>query len=372
MRWRTASTCVFVAWLGASAFESMGRASSAQAPVVRWQLAMPGWGEPAADAAVVYFLTRDHEVVAVDIASGSVKWRSRTGGGGEVPTGTVVRLARSRVVVGDAGIVALDRVSGRELFRYTAPDGDDPGVFLGSVGHDLILAGSPMGRLYALDAATGALRWLREVAPGERRAVFAPACIGDMVVAAYTTFDATLAGGLVAFDRTGSRRWTRRFAPGVGAAGPPTRIGDYIAVARTDGGVEVVRPASGKLVWTLAPEPSTRGATSKRDIRALTSLGQQLVVTSLQGPIRAFDVRTRRQQWEYGGGPLDAAALRVRAYGGRVYVPYSDGSLVALSGATGLESWRIGPQGSTYDWPPAASASSVFAGSSDALSAFER
>ncbi len=372
MGWRTASTCVLVAWLGVSAFVSTGHASATRSPILRWQVALPGWGEPAADASVAYFLTRDHEVVAVDIATGSVKWRSRTAvGGADVPTGTVVRLTTSQVIVGDAGIVALDRASGREIFRYTAPDGDDPGVFLGSVDDDLIVAGSPMGRLYALDAATGALAWLREVVPGERRAVFAPATIGKLVLVTFTTFDGPLTGGLVAFDRTGHRRWTRRFAAGIGAAGPPVLVGEHVAVARTDGYVEVVGAMSGRQVWTVSPEPSRRDGASARDIRALASIEQQLVVTSLHGPIRAFDMRTRRQQWEFSGGPLDAAALRVRVYGGHVYIPYSDGSLVALDRKTGAQSWRLDPEASSYDWPPAAGVASIFAGGSHALFAFD-
>jgi outer membrane protein assembly factor BamB len=229
-----------------------------------------------------------------------------------------------------------------------------------------------MGRLYALDAATGALRWRRDIAAGERRAVFAPAWIGEVVVATFTTFDGALAGGLAAFDRRGNRRWTRRFAAGVGAAGPPAAVGSRAVVARTDGGVEVVEAASGRTVWTLAPEPPTRGVAAERDVRALTSVGQQLVVTSFHGPIRAFDARTRRQRWEYSGGPLDAVALRVRGYGDHVYVPYSDGSLVALDGKTGLECWRIGPDAGAYDWPPAVAPGSVLAGGSHALSAFDR
>lgn len=370
MQWRTATACLLVASLADLARGSAEPASPVRAPIARWQLALPGWGEPAADASLAYFQTRHHEVVAVDIATGLLTWRTRTGGAGEVPTGTVVRLARSSVIVGDSGIVALDRTTGRERFRYTAPDGDDPGVFLGGIREDLIVAGSPMGRLYALDTVTGALRWRRDIAAGERRAVFAPAWVGELVVAAFTTFDGALAGGLAAFDRRGNRRWTRHFAAGIGAAGPPIAVGHLAVAARTDGGVEIVEPASGRTVWTLPPESSTRASSGQRDIRALTSLGRLLVVTSFHGPIRAFDARTRVQHWEYSGGPLDAVAMRVRGYGGRIYVPYSDGSLVALDGTTGLEVWRIGPEAGSYDWPPAAGSEAVFAGGSHALCAF--
>ena len=167
MRWRLAPTCLLCGWLGASALVSAAPAPRRPTPVVRWQLPLPGWGEPAADDAAAYFLTRTHEVVSVDAATGSIRWRSQTGGAGDVPTGTQVRLASARVLVGDGGIVAFDRASGRRVWRFEAPDGDDPGVFLGAADADLVVAGSPMGRLYAVDAVSGAVRWTRDIAAGD-------------------------------------------------------------------------------------------------------------------------------------------------------------------------------------------------------------
>jgi len=124
VRWRLAATCLLCSWISA-AIVSAAPAPRRSTPVVRWQLALPGWGEPAADDSVAYFLTRAHEVVSVDAARGSIRWRSHTGGAGEVPTGTQVRLTSGRVLVGDGGIVALDRTSGRRLWRFDAPDSDD-------------------------------------------------------------------------------------------------------------------------------------------------------------------------------------------------------------------------------------------------------
>ena len=241
MRWRLASTCLLCGWLGASALVSATPAPRRPAPAVRWQLPVPGWGEPAADDSAAYFLTRTHEVVSVDAATGSIRWRSQTGGAGDLPTGTQVRLAPVRVLVGDGGIVAFDRVSGRRVWRFEAPDGDDPGVFLGAADADLVVAGSPMGRLYAVDAVSGVVRWTRDIAAGDRRVVFAPVQAGPLIVASFTTFDGPLSGGLVGFDRTGRRQWTHRFDAGAGAAGPPLVLGDAVAVARTDGHIEVVR-----------------------------------------------------------------------------------------------------------------------------------
>ena len=198
-----------------------------------------------------------------------------------------MRLASARVLVGDGGIVAFDRASGRRAWRFEAPDGDDSGVFLGAADGDLVVAGSPMGRLYAVDAVSGVVRWMRDITDGERRVVFAPVHVGPLIVASFTNFDGPLSGGLVGFDRTGRRRWTHRFGAGAGAAGPPIVAGNVVAVARTDGSIEVVRPASGRRVCVLGPETSSPGGAEGRDIRALASHRDQLVATSLTGPIRA-------------------------------------------------------------------------------------
>ena len=353
-----------------TALASAAPAPRRTAPVIRWQLPLPGWGEPAADDSAAFFLTRTHEVVCVDAATGSIRWRSHTGGSGDVPTGTQVRLASPRVVVGDGAIVAFDRASGRPVWRFEASDGDDPGVFLGGVDADLVVAGSPRGRVYAVDAVSGALRWTHEIAPGGRRVVFPPVQVGPLIVASFATFDGPLSGGLVGFDRSGRRRWTHRFEAGAAAAGPPLVVAGVVVVARTDGRIEMVRPASGRPVWVLGPEAPSAAGAGGRDIRALASRGNRLVVTSLTGPIRAYDVRSRRQHWQYVDGPADAVALRARAYGGQLYVPYSDGSLVALDLQTGTERWRTDDGTRAFDWPPAASATAVFAPGADALWAF--
>ena len=96
----------------------------------------------------------------------------------------------------------------------------------------------------------------------------------------------------------------------------------------------------------------------------------QLVATSLKGPVRAYDVRSRRQRWEFDDGPADAVALRVRVCGDQLCLPYSDGSMVVLDLQTGRERWRT-QDGGQFDWPPAASATSIYASAGEALWAFD-
>ena len=346
--------------------------ATATPPVaVRWQLAKPGWGEPAVDRDTAYFLTRAHELVAVDRTSGAIRWQATTDGDGEVPVGSVVRLGGTHVVTGDGAIVAVNRATGARSWIYRPRDRDVPGVFLGAVTRDLVLAGSTGGRLYAVDLDSGRPRWIRDVAPGERRAVFAPVEVATAIVAAYTTFDGPLSGGVVAFDAQGRRVWRRTFGAGVGAAGPPVAIGRDVAVALTDGHVAVIDAATGRRRWTIeAAAGRSTGAPARRDIRALAASGDVLAVSSLSGDVRGYDVRTRRQRWRYAGGPADAVVLRMSADDTHVYLPFTDGTLVAIA-VCGIEAWRGGGADDAHDWPPASDAGHVFAARARSLAALD-
>ena len=59
--------------------------SAAGPPAVHWRLALPGWGQPVIDGATAYVLTRAHEIAALDTSTGSIRWRSYTGGPGDIP-----------------------------------------------------------------------------------------------------------------------------------------------------------------------------------------------------------------------------------------------------------------------------------------------
>lgn len=98
-------------------------------------------------------------------------------------------------------------------------------TYLGASAHGAIFAGSPHGRMYALDARTGTPAWSAAIGTGPTT-VFEPISAGPAVVAAFTTFDAPNQGGIVSLDRrTGRERWRHAFtAPdgrSLAAAGGP-------------------------------------------------------------------------------------------------------------------------------------------------------
>ena len=147
---------------------------------VKWSFRTAGAviSTPVVAGGTVYFGSSDHNLYALAAASGALRWKFATGG--RVTSSPA--LAGGRVYFGsfDSNLYALDAASGKLLWKF-ATEGErrfsgrhlhgaepaaevmpDPfDVFLSSpvVAAGLVYFGSGDGHVYALDAATGALRW---------------------------------------------------------------------------------------------------------------------------------------------------------------------------------------------------------------------
>src|SRR5262245_35002583 len=128
-----------------------------------WRVPDEGWGKPAADATTAYFLTQRHEMVAIDIATGQVRWKRATGRIGGSTEGSVVTLAGSVAMAGDYEVIGFDRITGNVRWRFAPFVGYAPGVSLGNSVANTVFAGS-VGYLHAIDVDTGRSRWSVQVA----------------------------------------------------------------------------------------------------------------------------------------------------------------------------------------------------------------
>jgi outer membrane protein assembly factor BamB len=366
---RRAVLLLFLAFLRVSA----GAAADLHTPTRVWRSPLQGWGEPAADGSSIYVLARGHELVSLDRATGAPVWRVPTGGPGEATWGSVVRLAGSRVIVGDDAVVAFDRATGREAWRVVPPSGPGSGPYLGESRAGLVLLGSPNGRIHAVDTETGRVRWTRTVASARAPiTVFAPAWIGGRIMASFTTYGQRLTGGVAAFDAGGRCVWRRKLA-GAGASGAPVELSDAAIVAQTDGAILAFDAATGRRVWSL---PKLHSSDPRqpliRDVRALAATPSLLVAGSLTGAVIAYDAATRQERWRYDDGPDGAAPLRLRVDRRTAYVPFTNGVLVALDLETGRERWRAGGANDALPWPPAITADAVIAAGDEGIVAFAR
>ena len=187
-------------------------------PTPLWHVKGTGSGTPVYQGDTAYFLSDDRQVSAVDVETGDVRWTTPTGVPGydaffgTGTAGTALALAESTVVAGDWDIVGFDRATGTRRWTYEAPAGDGPGLFLGPHHEGVVYTGSPGGRAYAIDAASGRLRWMTTVVEGHMTSVFRPVVDRDRVVVGYSTYVNPNVGGLAMLEAaTGRLRWRSEF-----------------------------------------------------------------------------------------------------------------------------------------------------------------
>lgn len=336
------------------------------APLVVWHVDGAGHGRPAVDGGSVYFLSSRHELIALDAARGTERWRAYTNEPGSATEGSAVVVAGPVVVAGDYNLVAFDRITGAFRWRFVPAIGYAPGIYLGDVSREMVFAGSPAGRIYAISARSGDLVWSTLVATDGRTTVFQPAIDGTDLVAGFTTFAAPNRGGVVVIDPvTGNERWRAIFpnAPdpllGTGSTGNPIFAGDVVIASSGDGTVYGFDRAKGFIRWAIPPIPGLppilQGPfplpdTSGADYRPLARTWRTLFVGSLKGPVIAYDLETLREQWRYDDPHSGSVSFGLVSDDRYVYVPYASGRHVALDQITGKERWQTSDPRDGFVW----------------------
>lgn len=353
----------------------LGADADRAAGEVAWHLRGEGQGTPVAAGSSVYFLTKRHEVIAVDAARGSIRWRRPTGNKGSTTVGSSLIVADQLLIAGDYDLFAVNRDDGASVWRLVAADGDGPGLYLGEAARGLIFTGSLSGRIYAVDQRSGQLRWARVATDEPKTTVFEPAADQAGVFAGYTTFSAPNTGGIVAIDiETGRRRWRSAFpdhsqsAPR-GFAGGLVLTDDLVIAASGDGTIFALDKADGAFRWSIPPIDA---ATRRQDFRALARWGSHLIAGSLSGVLASYHVQTQTERWRLPAGYNGSIGFRIVADAQLVYVPYLSGQLVAIDANTGIERWRAGDGHQRLPWAPYAAGDRVFASGSAGFFSFHR
>jgi outer membrane protein assembly factor BamB len=349
-------------------------------PVQLWHVEGVGRGLPASDSSTAYFLTKQHELLAIDATSGTVRWKRETGVDDEATWGSRVVLAGSVVVAGDYDVVAFDRTSGALRWRFSPVDGYGPGIYLGAAADGLVFTGSPSGRLYAIDDTSGEVRWSTLIEDDGTTTVFQPSADRGLVVAGYTTFSAPARGGIVALDvSTGHERWRAAFPrsdePSLGSAwaGGPLSIQNFIVAASSRGEVYGLDRSDGSIRWSLprVGESCVGGSSSpSQDFRPLSVTGRTLVAGSLTGCLEAFNLDTRFVRWRHAGVDDGSVAFSIVTDNQTVYVPSVGGRLRAFNLSDGKLRWEIGNARRRFHWPPAMTDGFMLLASAEGFFAF--
>jgi outer membrane protein assembly factor BamB len=216
------------------------------------------------------------------------------------------------------------------------------------------LAADDGNRVYAIDAATGALIWqTMETQDGFAGAV---AVAGDMVYAVHA-----YPGALAAFDRSnGTLVWTQPIDRGSGYLAQPAVAEGMVFVNGQDfpGTLYAFDALSGSVVWEAPTADSLIGAPA-------VSHGM-VYVGGEEGTEYAFNETDGSLVWE--SSPSGAAGFTSAAVAdGKVYVGNQDTHVYAFDAFTGATVWTYPGQNAQISYsPPAVAYGLVFVGGTSA------
>jgi outer membrane protein assembly factor BamB/predicted phosphodiesterase len=310
---------------------------------LKWRhpTAMPARGAPAISGGTVIATTIDGSVIGLDAMTGAERWRFELDVGvaaeagnvypgpvadtGDVLVGNQRAMAAisvregaaqwmvdpvpegrdsqslAEVAVGDGvavgvfnraigGISAWDRMTGASLWRV------DGAIATGInatpvIADHMVFIENGLDAVFALDLATGALRWKVQLDP--QGFDWGNATIGTPAFANGTLVVPTLYRDVIALDAaTGAEKWRHSADPsilrtthyrGVGEAAyaaSPVITGSIVWIAGTDGKLVALALDTGDLLWsTDVGAPVFAGAAVS---------GDWLVVTSFDGTVHAY------------------------------------------------------------------------------------
>ena len=247
--------------------------------------------------------------------------------------GQGVSIADNRVyAAGHSGeVAALDLATGRLLWRAKTGAPNSGGT---SASADLLLVGASDGELFAFDPANGHSRWKVRL-NGE---VLAPAAISARLIAVRT-----VDGKLHALNpEDGHELWTiEQQVPRLSLRGTasPVISGDLVLSGFDNGKVVAVNAADGSVQWEATVTPP-HGRTELERLDDIDSpirvSGRDVYAVGFQGKVAMLALDTGQVWWShdessYRGITLDEDTL---------YLADSDGIVAALKSRTGAEVWR--------------------------------
>jgi outer membrane protein assembly factor BamB len=321
-----------------------------------------------------------HSGVAADALTPSLglAWTHRTGGtiltGSPAVAGGVAYVGvRDENGLERNGVHAVEISTGRALWRFRTDS-----LVHGSpaVADGLVYVPSMHGTLYAVDAATGELRWKREPEPGQppfnqrSYSYYSPAVADGKVYWPYQTrYGKASSGLLAALDaKTGETVWESPMTGSTMSDGTPAVADGRVYVGNhTADRVIAYDAQSGQRLWVS----STR--LGGWQDAAPTAVGGRVFIGSGNGVV-ARDAVTGADLWTYRSPdasyiPNNATPSAPAVAGDTLYMGFPDGRVTALNVATGTVVWSVRIPGKPYLGgvlsAPAVSGDTIYVGAND-------
>ena len=329
---------------------------------VKWKFPTRGQviSSPAVAGDTVYVGSGDHHLYAINLEAGTLKWKFKTGG----------RVSSSPAVAGgavyfgsyDGSFYAVDAATGKLNWKFqtagerrfsakhlhgaepaaeTMPDPFDFYLSSPAIDHGVVYFGSGDGNVYALETASGALKWKFQTA--------------DVVHASPAVADGTVFVGswdsyFYALDAaTGKEKW--RFKTGedatihnqVGIQSSAVVAGGVVYFGCRDSNLYALDARSGDKKWAFSNKGSwVIGSPVVQDGRVYFS-------TSDSGLLYALDARTAAPLfslkfiWPMFSSPTIA--------GNTLYIGSHAGKLIAIDLRTQKPAWTFDTDGSLKNGP---------------------
>jgi outer membrane protein assembly factor BamB len=346
---------------------------------VIWRVAGSSAGTPAFDATTVYFLARNHEVVALNKQTGDLRWRRSTGMlGGETAGGTALVLG-SAVIVGDGDVHAFSRSTGAHIWQFRPSVGYLPGLFDLATNGTLIFAGSPSGHVYAI-TGDGRSEWQVDLKDtDEEVSAYHPVYADGLVFACFRRWSWPTTGGIVALDaRTGVEQWRRDFPalPPNHQAGCFAQVGvtqGVVAGASDDGHIHAYQALSGEPAWS-APQLENVGeaGSPQMDLRHLAAGEGMVVIGSTTSWVVGLDAVTGAEKWR-NSPQRGSIVAPIAVLGGAAYTVGGALELTSFDLLTGSVRWQRGSDAKEpYTARPAVDGDRIYIGGPDHMSALRR
>ena len=303
----------------------------------------------------------------------SLAWKFKTGG--RVLSSPAVSGDRVYVGSSDGLLYAIDRASGTERWRFTSkgPIASSPAAH-----RDLVYVSSLDGNVYAIEAATGKQRWVfatkgerRFTAPGihgaiprtERMPDPYDVFLSSPTIANNTVYIGSGDQHVYALDAaTGVLRW--RFAAGDVIHASPAVANGLVYIGSWDRNLYALDATTGRERWRY---PTGNDTTIYNQIGIASSAavaGGLVFVGGRDGRFHAVDATTGAPKWthdNHGGWTIGSPAVR----DGVVYFATSDGRrFKALDAQTGAARFDLENKAISFSSPSLAG-NAVYYGTSD-------
>ncbi len=330
---------------------------------IKWQFHSGGQilSSPAVHGGTVFFGSNDHHLHAIDLASGAEKWKFKTGG--RIPSSPAIGNGLVYFLSYDGNFYAVDEGTGALKWKF-ATEGErrfaakhlhgmepatesmpDPFDFYLSspvAGAGLIYFGSSDGNVYALDAATGALRWKFKT--------------GDVVHSSPALADGTVFIGswdtyLYALDAaSGKEKW--RFKTGedhetynqVGIQASPAAANGVVYFGCRDANFYALDAISGKKLWAYNNKGSwVIGSAAVRDGKVYFATSDTGLVNALDSKSGALLYSLDFNHWPMFSSPAIA--------GNMAYIGSHQGRLLAIDLASQELAWTFTTEAAKRNGP---------------------